>query len=151
MNLKRLCMMFGLIICLAGCSQPTFYDVEGKPIHLSDYHGKWVVINYWASWCLPCSLEIPELNAFYFAHKDKDAVVFGFNNDQLPLSQIPARAQQMGVMFPTLATDPSDMLGVVSIPGLPLSFLIGPDGKLKRTLMGEQTKKTLEVAMGLPS
>jgi len=147
-SLGRICLTL-LLLALVGCSQPALQDMNGKPIHLSDYKGKWVVINYWASWCHPCQLEIPELNAFYFAHKDKDAVVLGFNYDQVPTAELPALAQRMGVFFPTLATDPASLLGVVSLPGLPISFLIGPDGQLKKTLLGEQTQKTLETAMGL--
>lgn len=149
--LRRLLILIFFGFLLTGCSNPTLYDVNGKPIHLNDYRGKWVIINYWASWCLPCSLEIPELNAFYTAHKDKDAVVFGFNNDEIPINQVSARAQTMGILFPNLATDPGHLLGVISIPGLPISFLIGPDGKLKTTLLGEQTQKSLEAAMGLKS
>ncbi len=152
MSMMRLAIMFfALLTILVGCSQPAeWQDSEGKPIKLSDYRGKWVVINYWSSLCRPCAEEIPELNLFYFAHKDKDAVVLGYNYDHVPSAQIPLLIQRMGVLFPTLITDPSDTFGITSIPGLPMSFLIGPDGKLKQTLLGEQTQYSLEQAMGLP-
>lgn len=153
MSITYYCKWILVFLCvvLMGCSQPTLQDIDGKPVRFSDYRGKWIVINYWASWCLPCTMEIPELNAFYSAHKDKDAVVFGVNNDEIPVEQLPARVQRMGILFPTLATDPSRELGIISIPGLPISFLIGPDGRLQKTLMGEQTQKSLEEAMGLKS
>lgn len=146
-------MIFLFLGMLVGCSQSpsAWHDSQGKPIRLSDYRGKWVVINYWSSWCKPCAEEIPELNLFYFAHKDKDAVVLGYNYDHAPPSEIPMLIQRMGVLFPTLMEDPATQLGVISISGLPTSFLIGPDGKLKQTLMGEQTQYSLEQAMGLPT
>lgn len=50
-------------------------DYKGVEHRLSDYRGKWVVMNFWATWCPPCLEEIPELAKFHAEHKDKDAVV----------------------------------------------------------------------------
>lgn len=142
--------LFLVILCLflPACSKPAvWYDMNGKPVQLKDYHGKWVLINYWASWCGACAQEMPELNMFYFAHKDKDAMVFGVNYDHVDANLLPLLSQRMGVLFPVLATDPAQQFGVYDIPALPETFLIGPDGKLKTILVGEQTQKSLEDAI----
>lgn len=156
MSIKYFCtaivLLCSLLIC--GCSKSSstsLIDTNGKIVNLKDYWGKWIIINYWASWCSACFEEVPELNAFYLAHKDKDAVVLGFNYEQLTIDQLPPLIQRMGILFPNLATDPSRELGIVNIPGLPISFLIGADGQLKRVLMGSQTQKTLELAMKMTS
>ena len=57
--------------------------LEGKRHKLSDYRGKWVVVNYWATWCPPCLEEMPELEMFHNNHKDKDAIVLGVNLEKI--------------------------------------------------------------------
>ena len=63
----------GLIICLCSLMQPAYayLDSEGRKINPEDWRGRWVFINYWASWCEPCLEEISEFNQFYQANKDK--------------------------------------------------------------------------------
>ncbi|MEW8429404.1 MAG: TlpA family protein disulfide reductase, partial [gamma proteobacterium symbiont of Ctena orbiculata] len=51
--------------------------LDGKRYRLSDYRGKWVLVNYWATWCPSCREELPELEVFHNNHKDTDAVVLG--------------------------------------------------------------------------
>ena len=56
-------------------------DLKGKESKISDYLGKWVVVNYWATWCPPCREEMPELQAFHDDHEKTDGVVLGFNTE----------------------------------------------------------------------
>lgn len=116
-----------------------------RDINLSDYKGKWVVINYWATWCGYCLEEIPELNAFYRAHHNQVAM-FGFNYDDP--GSLPRHIQQSGVIFPTLVVDPKRQLGINHLNGLPATLLIAPNGRL-RVLTGPQTKSDLEDAIEL--
>jgi thiol-disulfide isomerase/thioredoxin len=119
------------------------------PIALSQYRGHWVLISYWATWCGYCMNEIPQLNAFYRAHRDK-VMMFGVNYQDGSTDQLPAHIRQSGVIFPTLAYDPRPYLPVrVHISGLPAAILIGPDGRFRRLLTGSQSKQSLERAMGL--
>lgn len=138
-----------LFIFLIGCSQQGYHDLNGNTVKFSDYHGKWIVINYWASWCKPCSQEIPELNNFYAANKGKNMVMFGVNYDYAPVDKLPEIVQRMGVKFPTLTTDPAKEFGIKHLTGLPATVLIAPNGELKEILYGVQTQSGLETIMGL--
>ena len=91
-----------LILCLpipVFAGQPDFAlpDLDGKIHRLSDYRGKWVVVNYWATWCPPCLEEIPELEDFYSEHHKRDAIVVGINyedSDPAYLKSFVAPARQ---------------------------------------------------------
>ncbi len=141
-----------LAISISGCSKPHIVageveDINGEIIQLADYRGKWIVINYWASWCEPCAKEIPQLNAFYQAHQGKDAVVLGVNYDGLPMVDLKILVKKMGINYPILTADPKHLIGIEHVPGLPATYLISPEGKLVKSLFGEQTLTSLEKAM----
>ncbi|MES2141672.1 MAG: TlpA disulfide reductase family protein [Pseudomonadota bacterium] len=140
--------MLVLFSTVAFAVSPTPFTIVKDPINFSDYKGKWVVISYWATWCNICMEEIPDLNAFYKAHRN-EVVMFGVNYEDGPLKDLPQRIQESGVAFPTFAYDPKGRFGVGRIRGLPTMLLIGPDGRLKRILVGSQTKRDLENAIGL--
>lgn len=126
-----------------------FPSIINDPINFSDYKGKWIVINYWASWCDYCMEEIPQLNAFYRAHRN-EVLMLGVNYEDGSVSGLPERIQESGVAFPTFAYDPRRYfpfrLGRIS--GLPTTLLIAPSGKLQRVLEGPQTRRSLENAIG---
>ncbi len=141
-------MMLVLFSTAIFAVSPTPFTIVKDPINVSDYKGKWILISYWATWCNICMEEIPDLNAFYRAHRN-EVVMFGVNYEDGPLKDLPQRIQESGVAFPTFAYDPKGRFGVGKIRGLPATLLIGPDGQLKRILMGSQTKRDLENAVGL--
>lgn len=146
-----------LSLTIAGCGNNNhaqsmqqnlvFYDLQGHALKLADFHGKWVFINYWASWCKPCYQEIPELNRFYKKHHN-DVVLLGFSYDQQQGESLAKLANKMGIEFPTLSQDPAAAIGIKSIPGLPATYVINPKGKLSEALFGMQTRKSLEQAIG---
>jgi thiol-disulfide isomerase/thioredoxin len=145
----RIFLSILFLFLLSSCSsQPTLHDSNGNRIHLSDYRGKWIIINYWAAWCKPCILEMPELNSFYQLHKDK-VMVLGVNYDQAPASELPKLIVQVGAKFPVLINLPPEEFGVKQVEGLPMTLLINPQGKLQEILMGEQTRLGLEKKIGI--
>jgi thiol-disulfide isomerase/thioredoxin len=119
-----------------------FTTLQNKQITLESLKGKWVVLNYWASWCKPCYKEIPALNAFAKKYRDK-VVVMGISYDQLEPDQLPALVKKMKIEFTTLKYDPSAEVGIGHVPGLPATYLLNPEGKLVKTLLGEQTEESL--------
>lgn len=151
--MKKLILLSLLLITLllTACQQPPipkasqiiFVTQNDSQISLKSLAGKWVVINYWASWCKPCYQEIPALNAF--AKKFQDSVaVFGVSYDHVQDDQLTALIEKMNIQFPTLKFDPSMALGVTTLVGLPATLVINPAGKLVSTLYGEQTEQSLE-------
>ncbi len=145
-------ILFAFIVLITACSEkPLGKDIHGNTINLSDYQGKWVVLNYWASWCQPCYKEFPELNAFYKAHKNSTAVVLGVNFDNMSNQNLLKFVKQQGIDYPMLSSDPGFALGIMNIKALPATFLISPKGKIVGELFGPKTKSELEYAMNLPS
>lgn len=133
---------------LIACSQDISYrDTQGHEIKLSQLAGKWLIINYWASWCRPCYEELPELNAFYRQNKDKNVVLLGVNYDQVTPDKLPELMKRMHIQFPVLTRDPAAELGIQHVPGLPATYVFSPDGTLRQRLLGRQTQKTLQAAI----
>lgn len=119
-------------------------DLNGKVHHLSDYRGKWVVVNYWATWCPPCLHEIPELEDFYSAHHNSDAVVVGINYEDSDTAYLKSFVDENMISYPILRADLTRPPVFGRLVGLPTSFIVSPDGKLVDTRTGSVTKASLE-------
>lgn len=118
-------------------------DLRGNVHHLSDYRGKWVVVNYWATWCPPCLEEIPELVRFHEKHKGTDAVVLGVNFEDVDPDYLNDFVESYLISYPVLRAQGRDaMLG--PIPGMPTTYLVSPDGEVIARNVGPVTGATLE-------
>ena len=135
---KSVFIVFFALCVLTGCgAKPDAVDSQGHAIRMGNYKGKWVLVNYWASWCVPCLRELPELEHVYQQHKDK-LVVLGVSFDEWDNGRISSFAQKMHVTFPMLQSFPKEKYGVKRIPAVPVSLLISPEGKLVTLLNGPQ-------------
>jgi thiol-disulfide isomerase/thioredoxin len=148
---KRLNLIFIALTCLFltsyGYSSPVILrDVAGHKIPFDSLKGKWVIINYWASWCPSCVDEIGELNRFYHNKKDK-VILFAVNYDMLPIAIQRELIKKYKISYPSLQYDPSFQLRLGQIRGLPATFIFNPQGKLSKTLYGGQTSFSLNRAL----
>lgn len=121
-------------------------DMDGKQIPFSSLKGKWVMINYWASWCQPCVDEIKELNKFYQTHKERVAL-YAVNFDALPIKEQLQLIRMLGIHYPGLIENPGAQLGLGHIRGVPATFVFDPQGNLSDTLYGAQTQASLDEAI----
>lgn len=119
-------------------------DLQGKNIAFSSLSGKWVFINYWASWCQLCIDEIPELNNFYAQHKTANVALFAVNYDMLPIDEQQKLIKTFNIRYPALNKDSAEGLNLGDIQGVPATFIFNPQGKLVNTLYGRQTATSLE-------
>jgi thiol-disulfide isomerase/thioredoxin len=119
-------------------------DLQGKPRHLADYRGKWVLVNYWATWCPPCLEELPDLEVFYNKHKDTDAIVIGVNMEDIPLQQLRTFVEQQFLSFPILRGKPAQRTALGAIPAMPTSYLISPEGEVVARQVGIVSGEMIE-------
>jgi len=111
---------------------------------LSDYRGKWVVVNYWATWCPPCREEMPELQAFHDNHEKTNGVVIGINTEVLGNDAIQSFLDDYFITYPNYVSGPLTESELGKIPGLPTSFLVSPEGNVEARQVGGVTREMIE-------
>ncbi len=118
-------------------------DLEGKQFKLSDYRGKWVVLNYWATWCPPCLEEIPELVHFHENHKDSDGVVIGVDMEMLQLEVLREFVDDNFMTYPIVPLV-QKMQSFDNVENFPTTYLIDPDGVAVVKHVGAVTSDAIE-------
>ncbi|MBQ0794605.1 TlpA disulfide reductase family protein [Zhongshania sp.] len=139
-SLALICLLF---LGLAGCSKPDFQTLSGSNGNFAQ--DKWLIVNYWATWCGPCREEIPALNDFGAARSD--VKIYGVNYDNLSGEALQAAVDEMGIKFESMLIDPAPQLAIPRPRVLPTTLLIGPKGSLKASLTGPQTADSLSKAI----
>jgi thiol-disulfide isomerase/thioredoxin len=120
---------------------PAAVDIYGRPFHIP--LGKWVVVNYWASWCSACISEIPDLNHFADISRSMNVIFFAVNYDQIPDNLQQLFAKKYGVEYTLLHNNPlRNLVPEDAITSLPMTYVISPDGRTQ-ALYGTQTSESL--------
>lgn len=144
--LKRIVILFFLLFSQSLLAMPVdlaLTDMNGRHFKLSDYRGKWVVLNYWATWCPPCLEEIPELVLFHENHKDKDAVVIGIDMEMLRHEELARFVEDNFVTYPVVPMV-ADMPAFDNVESYPTTYLIDPEGDAVVKHVGAVTSDALE-------
>ena len=139
--------LFGAVLLLAAVTTSAesfvFKDMQGQPQRLQDYRGKWVLVNFWATWCPPCLEEIPDLVKLHEAHKNKDLVVIGVALDSTRESVVEFVAKKK-IGYPVVMGDYDLAAQVGEVDALPTSYLYDPAGKLVSYQQGMVTRASVE-------
>ena len=120
--------------------------VDGKRYDLAEHRGKWVVLNFWATWCSPCLAEMPELSALDAMREHIEVV--GLAYEEIEPAAMQAFLKEHPVSYPIAVVDVYDPPKDFEAPrGLPLTYLVAPDGKVAKQFMGPVTAKDIEAAI----
>jgi len=144
--LGRSLLLALLLVCSSAGQAADFLlvDIQGRTHRLADYRGKWVLVNFWATWCSPCLSEIPELSSLYSAHKDKDLLVIGIAMQSGSLKEVADFARAHGISYPVVLGDfkSARQIGVVDV--LPSSYLYNTKGEMVSYQAGVVTRASIE-------
>ncbi len=147
---KKLIAMCVLVVALSPAAMATpapdlsLQDLNGQTHTLKQYRGKWVVLNYWATWCPPCIEELPELSLFHEAHKDTDAVVWGINSEEISKADLNVFLEDFLIDYPLFKQSPYKTTPFGAIRAMPTTILIDPQGEVAVVHEGGVTKQALE-------
>jgi thiol-disulfide isomerase/thioredoxin len=124
-------------------------DLEGQTLRLSDLKGKYVLIDFWATWCAPCVAETPRLKQLYETYHDKGFEIVGVSLDETltPLKDF-VKARKIPWPQAHNLTCGSDLQGAFDVNTIPATFLVGPDGNVERLeLRGESLENYLKAKL----
>lgn len=117
--------------------------VDGSDYDLAAHRGKWVIVNFWATWCTPCRKEMPELSALHAMRSNIEVVGLAYEDIEVPEMQ--SFLTKHPVTYPIVIVDPFDPPADFATPrGLPLTHLLDPQGKLAHTFLGPVTAADIE-------
>jgi thiol-disulfide isomerase/thioredoxin len=133
----------GLLIFLTSSTKSSTADVpeftapllDGATVHLSDYRGQVVMLNFWATWCPPCRAEMPMLQTASDRYQDQGFVILAVN-DAEPVPQIQAFVDRLALRFPIVLDDEERLQRMFGVVGYPTSVFIGRDGTAFATHLG---------------
>ena len=155
-RIRFLCVaiLMSALFLAAGCSRTsaleigeeaidfTLRDVNGNTVNLSDFKGKVIILNFFASWCPPCRQEIPDFIELQKAYGDKGFAMVGVA--LVDLNEAKSFAGKMGINYPVAVDDDKVSLLYGPVRSIPTTFVIGKDFKIARMYIGYRPKDVFE-------
>ena len=155
MNIRRwvgLCALALACLVPAHAAMPAHPAIhvttlDGKPYDLAAQRGHWVIVNFWATWCVPCIAEMPELSHYVATHPDVRAIGLAYEDSEP--ADIKAFLAKHPVVYPVAQLTLDKPLKDFDEPrGLPTTYLIAPDGAVATHLIGPINAAKLDAAIG---
>ena len=119
-------------------------DADGKTVHLSDYKGKVVLLDFFATWCGPCKIEIPWFKEFERQHKDRGFSVLGVSMDDEGWEVVKPFLQELGVNYRVVIGNDMTAQSYGGVDALPTTFLIDREGRIAAVHVGLAGRKDFE-------
>jgi peroxiredoxin len=155
--LKKL-VVFSIIAMalLAGCtdhdhgaqtittaSDFSLQDMSGKTVRLSDYKGKVVLLEFWATWCPPCRASVPGLQKLHMAYKDKGLAVLAVSMDEGGLDEVRSFIKESGITY-TVLKGTEDVAMKYDVRSIPMMLVLNKEGKIAKRYLGMGSDEDLE-------
>lgn len=118
-------------------------DLSGTPISSTNFAGKILVLNFWATWCPPCRQELPDLNAFHAANRINGVVVIGASVDEGDRELVRRFAERNGLQYPVIFATPEMQLQFGNVSMLPTTFVVDRAGRMVTRFLGAITREDL--------
>ena len=139
-------LLAGLLLGVAACQKKevpsasaapdfTLNDVAGARRSLSDFRGKVVLLDFWATWCPPCRVSIPVLQEIHKEYESRGLAVVGVSVDQ-ELAAVAPFVREQGITYPVLLGGESDVSEVYQVRGIPTVYLLDKEGRVVRHWVG---------------
>ena len=122
-------------------------NLKGETVSLSDFRGKVVILDFWATWCPPCKAEIPGFVELHSKYADQGLEIIGISLDQGDLSVVPTFTESYNVQYPILYYKDEVIMNYGGIRSIPTTFIIDKDGKIVERLVGYKPKEFFEEAI----
>jgi len=123
----------------------TFPGIDGVEVSLSDFKGKVVLVNIWATWCKPCVDEMPSMEKLYKKFKRKDFEILAVSIDEGGRDTVAPFMNQYNLTFPALMDSKGTVRSLYGVTGVPESFIIDKNGILAKKIIGATDWATPEV------
>jgi peroxiredoxin len=114
----------------------TVAGLTGPPLRLSDFKGKVVFLNFWATWCPPCKEEMPSMERLYRRYKDKEFTILALSIDSGGAAPVGAFVKKLGLTFPIGLDTKTTVANQYTVRGLPATFLIDRKGTIAAVAIG---------------
>ncbi len=121
----------------------TLVNLDGKNVTLSDFRGKIIIVDFWATWCGPCKMEIPSFIKLQDDYRD-DVVVLGISLDQGGPKAVVPFAEKMKINYPIVYGNGSVVQAYGGVRGIPTTFVIDKDFNIQRKYVGYTDHKVFE-------
>jgi peroxiredoxin len=119
-------------------------DVNGKKVKLSDFKGKVIILNFWATWCPPCRAEIPGFIELYKKYKDKGVEIIGISLDEGGVKDVVPFMKEFGINYHILIGNYKVTQDYGGIRGIPTTFVIDKKGNIRAKYVGYRPKEVFE-------
>jgi peroxiredoxin len=122
----------------------TLQNVNGENVSLSNFKGKVVILDFWATWCPPCVMEIPHFIELYEQYKDRGFAMVGISLDREGVGVVKPFVRKYGVNYLILMSDGKVEKAYGGIVSIPTTFVIDPAGNIRRKYIGYRDKSVFE-------
>lgn len=116
----------------------TLQNLAAEDVSLSDYRGKVVLLNFWATWCMPCRDEMPSMERLWQQYRDKGFVILAVSTDEGGPSRVKSFVKRLKINFPVVLDPDATVSDLYQVSGLPVSYLVDREGHVVNKVTGSE-------------